>query len=157
MEEERRVQTGYKLVHANVAHARAPLDDDIMMGFTAMVDEINRLASRAPGFISEPTLSDEGTVYQPPFLLNVSLWNSIRNLKEFVYQGKHAMALEHREQWFFQDEFNNYVLYWIPQGQYPTEREVKERLDSLRRNGPTAYAFTFKYPFSATGEALRSV
>jgi hypothetical protein len=47
--------SGYHLVHANVARARAPLDSPRMAGFAAQVEEINALAHRAAGFVAQPT------------------------------------------------------------------------------------------------------
>jgi hypothetical protein len=41
-----------------------------------------------------------------------------------------------------------YVLYWAPAGHIPTEQEVEERFDHLRRHGATPRAFTFEQRFS---------
>jgi hypothetical protein len=41
------------------------------------------------------------------------------------------------------------ALWWIPQGHIPTVEEAKARLEALRINGETAFAFSFKYPFPA--------
>src|SRR5436305_15271249 len=95
--------SGYPLVHANVAHAIAPLDSPIMADFVAQVDEVNALAHAAAGFVAEPTLPDKGAVYTAPLLLNVSLWESIESLDAFTHQGKHAAALAQRGEWFTQD------------------------------------------------------
>jgi hypothetical protein len=143
--------SGYHLVHANVAHARAPLDAPLMAGFVSQVDVINNLARRAPGFVAQPALPDEGAVYTAPFLLNVSVWESVEGLAAFTHQGAHAAALERRSEWFEQERTRpKYVLYWIPEGHIVTEREVKERLDYLGRHGATPYAFTFEQRFSFT-------
>jgi hypothetical protein len=142
--------SGYRLVHANVARARAALDSPRMAGFVAQVEEINALAHRAAGFVAQPTPPDEGAVYAAPLLLNVSLWESVQSLDAFTHQGKHAAALERRGEWFEQAVASpNYVLYWIPAGHTVTEREVQERLDHLARHGPTPYAFTFQQPFAS--------
>jgi len=95
-------KSDHHLVHANVAHARAPLDGPLMADFVAQVDEINSLARAAQGFVAQPTLPDEGTVYTAPFLLNVSVWKSVESLDAFTHQGKHAAALERRAEWFHQ-------------------------------------------------------
>lgn len=137
----------YYLLHANVARARAPLDSPVMLGFTSLVDEIDAIAHRSPGFITEPSLPDDGAIYQPPLLLNISTWSSIESLDQFVHSGQHAAALGEREQWFIQDQRANYVLFWIPKGYSTTEREIEARLDFLRARGPSAYAFTFDCPF----------
>src|ERR1022692_876929 len=104
--------SGYHLVHANVAHASAPLDSPIMTGFVSQVDEINSLARSAPGFVAQPTPPDEGAVYTAPLLLNISIWESIESLDAFTHQGKHAEALGRREEWFEQDSaIPKYALY----------------------------------------------
>src|SRR6266851_977254 len=122
--------SGYHLVHANVAHARAQLDSPLMAGFVAQVEEINSLARGASGFVAQPTLPDEGAVYTAPLLLNVSIWESIESLDAFTHQGKHAAALERRAEWFEQDGTNpNYVLYFFFMGSAATEKEIKERLN----------------------------
>jgi hypothetical protein len=140
----------YHLVHANVAHAKAPMDSLLMAGFVSQVEEINALARGAVGFVAQPTLPDEGAIYTAPFLLNVSVWESVESLDAFTHQGKHASALERREEWFHQGTSPGYVLYWIPKGQVVTEKQVKERLDYLRKYGATPHAFTFAQPFTSS-------
>jgi hypothetical protein len=138
----------YHLVHANVAHARAPLDSPLMAGFMSQVEEINALARNAAGFVAQPALPDEGSVYVAPFLLNVSIWESAEALDVFTHSGKHASALERRGEWFEQaGTVPKYVLYWVPAGHTVTEREVAERLGHLGKHGPTPYAFTFLQRF----------
>jgi hypothetical protein len=140
--------SGYHLVHANVAHARAPLDSALMAGFVSQVDEINLRARATAGFVALPTLPDAGAVYTVPLLLNVSIWESIESLDAFTHQGTHATALERRDEWFEQHGTKpSYVLFWIPKGHIVTEKEIKERLDYLGKHGATPYAFTFKQPF----------
>src|SRR5260370_32870123 len=126
--------------------------------FVSQIDEINSLARSAAGFVAQPTLPDEGAVYTAPFLLNVSIWESIESLEAFTHQGKHAAVLERRGECFEQQGTSpNYVLYWIPKGHLVTEKEIKERLAYLGQHGPTPNAFTFKQPFAfapAIGESL---
>jgi hypothetical protein len=139
----------FHLVHANVARSRAPLDSPVMAGFVAQVEEINALARRAAGFVAQPTLFDEGAIYTAPCLLNVSIWESLKSLDAFTHQGKHASALEQRAEWFDQAGMTpKYVLYWIPKGHGVTEKEIKERLEGLRKYGATPHAFTFDQPFT---------
>jgi Domain of unknown function (DUF3291) len=44
------------------------------------------------------------------------------------------------------------VLWWVPAGHLPDVAEAKERLDLLRRVGPSPAAFTFRalYPVGAS-------
>lgn len=138
----------YNLVHVNISHARASLDDPEMAGFMSRVDEIDSLAQYAPGFIAQPTPPDEGEVYQGDTLVNLSIWESVESLHDFTYRGKHARVLEKRAEWFVQHEGPNFVLFWAPADHVPTEAEIKKRIDTLREHGPTPYAFTFKERFT---------
>ena len=142
------------LVHANVAHARGPLDSPVMADFVSQVEEMNALAHRAAGFVAQPKLPDEGAVYSAPLLLNVSVWESVETLDAFTHQGKHALTLEQRAKWFVQaDTKPAYVLFWVPKGHTVTEKEIKDRLDYLGKHGATPYAFTFERRFTTTQAA----
>jgi hypothetical protein len=57
--------------------------------------------------------------------------------------------LRRRREWFepFGDVYA--VNWWIPVRHVPSLTEAGERLDLLRRNGPTPTAFTFRDPYPA--------
>ena len=141
-------EINYHLVHANVATARGSLDDPIMKGFVDQIDELDALAQSWPGFIAQPALPDEGLIYPGNVLVNVSIWTSVDNLREFTYESRHADALRLRADWFFQSELPNYVLYWAPVGEVPTEVEIKRRFDYLYEHGATPFAFNFDKSFT---------
>jgi hypothetical protein len=122
-----------------------------MADFVSQIDEINSLARSAPGFVSQPSLPDEGSVYTTPFVLNVSVWESIELLDAFTHQGRHATALDRRAEWFEQQTNSPcYVLFWILNDHVITEREIKKRLDHLGQHGASCYAFTFKKRFESS-------
>lgn len=138
----------YHLIHANIAVMRAPLDDPHMADFMAQVDAIDALAAAASGFVAQPVPPDEGTIYTGNTLLNLSIWESVEQLKQFTYAGQHAQALGRQAEWFVQSPGRNYVLFWLSAGELPTEAEVARRMDHLVRYGPTPYAFSFDQPFT---------
>jgi ferredoxin len=43
------------------------------------------------------------------------------------------------------------VLWWVPEGHRPSVAEAITKLEILRRDGPTAKAFTFRQSYPATG------
>lgn len=118
--------TLYHLVHANIATPLASLDDPLMRGFVNRINEIDAQAQGWPGFIAQPTLLDEGLIFTEPILLNVSVWDSIENLRDFTYSSRHAELLKMRAEWFVQAESPAYVLYWFLAGEIPSEAEIKE-------------------------------
>lgn len=138
----------FHLVHANIAIMRAPLHDPRMADFVAQADAIDAIAQASPGFIAQPSPQDEGTIYTGLTLLNLSIWASVESLERFTHSGEHSLALQRRAEWFEQYAGPNYVLFWLPAGQIPTEVEVQSRLDYLRTHGETPYAFTFDRRFT---------
>ena len=140
----------YYLVHANLAQARAPLDDATMKGFGESWDKFDDLAQRFAGFISQPDLPDKGKVYSSDMLLNVSIWEDVEKLERFISKGKNSELLAHRDEWFIERDYPPYVLYWFPAGEKVTEAEINERFEQLYENGPSPTAFTLERRFTLT-------
>ena len=138
----------YHIIHANIATMHAPFDDPRMADFVAMADKIDALARSSPGFIAQPTPPDEGAVYKGRVLLNLSIWESVESLELFTYSGRHELALTRRAEWFTQLPKPNYVLFWMPAGEVPTEKEITRRIRHLRDHGPTPFAFNFDQRFT---------
>ncbi|MBU3056055.1 DUF3291 domain-containing protein [Pseudomonas indica] len=147
----------YHLAQVNVAKARAPLDDPLMLGFVEQLDHINALAERSPGFVWR--LKDEAgdatairLFDDPSIIVNLSVWQSLEALKAYVYQGDHLTVLRDRKQWFEKLAIPHLALWWIPAGQVPTLEEARRALLSLDAHGPSGRAFTFARPFPVPGE-----
>ena len=138
----------FHLVHANLAHMRAPLNDPIMAGYSERLDEIDSLAERFPGFVSHPELSDKGKFYDGNMLLYVSIWEEVEMLERFVNNKKHAELHSRPDEWFHISEYPPYVLFWIPAGARVTERQIKERFELLSESGPSPTAFTIQRRFT---------
>ena len=89
----------------NIARALGERDDPVMQAFVARIDEINALADEAPGFVWR--LQDEEgdainiRVFDDPLLLvNMSVWDSLDALKDYVYQSMHVELMKNRKAWF---------------------------------------------------------
>ncbi len=142
----------YHLAQCNIGRVRAPLVEPLMAGFVAGLEPINRLADSTPGFVWRLETEDGDATAIRPFdddmlLINMSVWESVNALAEFVYRSAHRDVMRQRNQWFERMAGAYMVLWWIPAGTIPTVADAKERLDLLRRDGPTAEAFTFRTPF----------
>jgi heme-degrading monooxygenase HmoA len=149
----------FQLAQLNVGLARAPMDDAVMAGFAAALDQINALADGSPGFVWRLATEDgDATAIRPyddeRMMVNMSVWESIEQLREFVYRSGHVEVMRHRREWF--ERMRIYmVLWWVPEGHAPGIEEAKQRLAHLEQHGPTARAFTFKAAFPSP-DAVRA-
>ena len=148
----------YQLAQANVAHMRAPLEDPIMEGFRSQLDRINEIADRSPGFVWRlQTAEGNATAIRAyddeRMLFNMSVWQSVEALHQYVYRSDHVGPLRRRRDWFLPYQGAVLVLWWIPAGHIPSIEEAKERLRWLEERGPTPDAFTFRRPFPPPGSS----
>ncbi|MGJ8493491.1 DUF3291 domain-containing protein, partial [Glaesserella parasuis] len=93
---------------------------------------------------------------EPGWLFNLSVWESLEALQQYVYKGLHADMLKRKKEWFGEMEGPSYVLWWIPAGERPTLTEAKRRIALLRQHGPSPEAFSFQHRFPAGVEAPAS-
>jgi hypothetical protein len=140
------------LAQINIGRMKAPLDTPVMAGFMERLDELNVLAERSEGFVWRLQGEGGNNTYLRPYederiIVNMSVWDTVDHLRAYVYNSVHAELLKQRRDWF--DKFDGVMmaLWWIPAGHMPTVEEAKQRLLSIERHGPTAFAFTFKKTF----------
>lgn len=149
----------YHLAQLNIGHLVAPKDSPIVADFVNNIDRINALADAAPGFVWR-LQDDEGNaldfrIFDEQTLVNMSVWEDLETLYEYVYKTAHVEFISRRKEWFHLIDEQYMVLWWIPAGHIPTVEEAAERLTMLREKGPTAEAFTFKKKFPAPVDAAR--
>jgi hypothetical protein len=150
-------QEGWHLAQLNVGVLRAPIDGPELAGFVELLDPINAIADRTPGFVWRLQTEDGNATAIRPFeddriAVNLSVWVSLEALGEFVYASRHLDVLRRRREWFERMTEPYLVLWWVPTGTIPTVEEAKRRLELLRERGPSAEAFTFREPFPPPGE-----
>lgn len=142
------------LAQINIARMRGDIDDPVMAGFVALLDEINALAESSDGFVwrlkTEGNNATDLRPYEDPLIiLNLSVWKSPEHLKQFVYRSAHAAVMKQRKDWFHRYGEAYTALWWVPPGHEPTVGEAQERLKYLQRHGPTEFAFGFASLFPA--------
>ncbi|MFL5684623.1 MAG: DUF3291 domain-containing protein [Chloroflexota bacterium] len=151
------------LAQLNVGRMLAPVDSPAIAGFRAQLDPINALADADPGLVWRlQTEAGNATDIRPTdddlFLINLSVWRSIEALRAFTYTTGHVHVLRDRRRWFERLTEAHLVLWWVPVGHIPSIAEALDRLELLRRDGPTPAAFTFRAPFApeadGPGDAL---
>jgi Domain of unknown function (DUF3291) len=87
-------------------------------------------------------------------MVNMSVWESLEDLRAFVYSSDHVGVMQRRREWFEQMGEAFLALWWVPVGHIPTINEAEERLDHLREHGPTPFAFTFRESFAPLSEEV---
>jgi hypothetical protein len=143
----------YHLAQLNIARLCASIDSPQLADFVAGLERINALADRAPGFLWRMQ-SEQGDAaardrFGADVVANLSVWEGIEPLWDFVYRSAHAEVMRRRREWFQRMPEAYMVLWWMPSGHVPTVQEADARLRRLREHGPDAAAFTFKRPFPA--------
>ncbi|GLZ16356.1 hypothetical protein Acsp04_65910 [Actinomadura sp. NBRC 104425] len=148
--------TEHHLAQINVAALKEPLDAPGMAEFVSLLDPVNALADRSPGFVWR--LVGEGandaTGVRPvgaDVIVNMSVWESREALWDFVYRSAHLEALRRRREWFRRHVEAHQALWWVPAGRIPTVEEGVERLELLRERGPSPAAFTFRDFYTPEG------
>ena len=145
----------YHLAQINIARAKYSLDDPLMKDFVEQLDEVNALAESSPGFIWRLKADDGGASSYLRFsdddklLVNMSVWESVEALKEYVYRSHHGKVYGARRQWFETPEKSPLALWWIPAGEIPTVEDGFRRLELLWQTDASPAAFTFKQIFAA--------
>ncbi len=148
----------WQIAQLNVGRLVAPTDAPEVADFMAALDRINALADAAPGFVWR-LQSDSGNATDilvsadPQFLINMSVWESVEALFQFVYRTAHTAVMVRRREWFEKPEQPFLCLWWVLAGHIPTVEEALARLDHLRTHGATPHAFTFREKYPPPGDA----
>jgi hypothetical protein len=145
---------GWQLAQVNIALLRAPLEAPELAGFVAGLEPINQLADQSPGFVWRlQTEEGDATALRvfddDRILVNLSVWESVAALWNFVYASRHLDLLRRRREWVRRLGDAHLALWWVPRGHRPSIEEAKQQLALLGLLGPSPEAFTFREPFPA--------
>lgn len=140
------------LSQLNIAQMKFAIDAPELAEFVARLDDVNALADGSPGFVWRLQTEDGDATaidyFGPEYLVNMSVWEDVESLHNYIYRTAHNEVMARRKEWFERMLEVYSVLWWIPAGTIPTIAEADQRLQNLRQNGPTAEAFTFKKLFA---------
>ncbi|MFA0671586.1 DUF3291 domain-containing protein [Vibrio splendidus] len=144
-----------KLAQLNIALAKYPLDAPEIKEFVDNLELVNGIAESSEGFVWR--LKDESggatniqAFDDPNMIVNMSVWDSVDSLKNFMFRTHHRDFMRRKGDWFHRLPEDTYVLWWIEEEHIPTLEEAIKRLEHLREIGDTPYAFTFKTNFTAS-------
>ena len=90
----------FQLAQINIARMVAPLTDPVMSEFVANLAPINALAEAARGSsgVSRRTRRCHGRApLTTTVIINFSIWEDVRSLRNFVYHSAHAGIMKRRQ------------------------------------------------------------
>lgn len=143
----------YQLAEINVARMKGVnINDPIMKEFVDNLDRVNTLAETSEGFVWRlQDDNNDATSFNPyedeQVIINVSVWETIESLGNFVFKTYHTDFLKRRKEWFQSYGTVSTAMWWVHKGAYPTVEEAVEKLDYLQKNGTSAVAFDFRNKF----------
>lgn len=141
------------LAELNLGRLLADTTDPRVAEFMAALDKVNGLGKRMPGFVwmmegsGEPGTGNTETKIggDPRFVSNLTVWESVAALENFVFNTVHRQFYARRQEWFELLGERHFVMWWVPEGHRPTLGEGLERLELLRREGATESAFDWAH------------
>lgn len=143
----------YQIAQINIARMKGVnIDDPIMKEFVDNIDRVNAIAEDSKGFVwrlkEENNNATSLNLYNDEqIIVNVSVWETIEDLENFIYKTFHATFLKRRKAWFQRFGKVYTAMWWIPAGQFPTTAQAVEQLTYLQEFGATEKVFDFSTKF----------
>lgn len=147
-------RVAYELAQVNVARLDAPLEHPRLRDFVAALDAVNQEADDAPGFLWRLQAEDGNATSIRAFewdvqgaagmIVNLSVWQSVDTLANYVFSGQHLAVMKRRREWFVPMREAYTALWWVPAGHRPTTDEAEQRVRLLREQGATSTSFTLR-------------
>jgi hypothetical protein len=144
---------GTHLAELNIGRLIAPTDDPRVAEFMNALDSVNGLGKRMPGFVwmmegsGEPgTGNTESKIGgDPQFIANLTVWENVETLENFVWNTLHRRFYERRHEWFEVLGHMQFAMWWVPAGHRPSLDEALARLEHLKQHGDSDHAFGWSY------------
>jgi hypothetical protein len=147
----------FHLAQVNIAWMHGGIEEPVMQGLATRINEIYELAERSKGFVwrlaenppesLEPLEVDFPGFRRDRILYNMSVWESMEDLRAYTFHSDHADMIRDRHEWIQKVEGASLACWWVPAGYRPTIAESAERLRSVSKMGPTPFAFTMRQAF----------
>jgi hypothetical protein len=140
---------GHHLAELNIGRLLAPTDDPRVAEFMGALDRVNGMGKRMPGFVwmmegsGGPNTGNTETKIggDPQFVSNLTVWESVGTLENFVWNTVHRQFYQRRAEWFEVLGRMHFVMWWVPAGHRPTLEEGLARLDHREAHGDSDFAF----------------
>jgi hypothetical protein len=145
--------TTMHLAELNIGRLLAPTDDPRVAEFMGALDRVNGLGKRMPGFVwmmegsGAPGTGNTGAKIggDPQFVSNLTVWESVETLENFVWNTVHRAFFERRAEWFEVLGKMHFVMWRVPEGYRPTLDEALARLAYKEEHGDSDHAFGWSW------------
>ena len=133
------------IAQVNIAALRAPLEHDSISDFRDGLDPVNAAGEASPGFVWR-LQTDDGDATSirvsddPLNIVNLTVWQSVAALRQFVYAGLHRDFLRRRSEWF-SDVGRRTAVWPVPEGSLPSVDDALRRLAFIDQFGESPYAY----------------
>ncbi|MEO6454562.1 MAG: DUF3291 domain-containing protein [Ginsengibacter sp.] len=140
----------YQIAEINIARMKGVnINDPVMKEFVDNLDRVNALAESSAGFVWRLKDDTNNATSINPYndeqvIINVSVWQNIESLENFMYKSFHSGFLKRRKAWFQLFGKAYTAMWWIPKSHLPTIDEAVEKLDYLQKNGASEKVFDFR-------------
>src|SRR6187549_3307371 len=93
------------IAQVNIGRILASLDHPVMKDFVDNLEPINTLAETSKGFIWRLKDDSDNATYIRVFdddfmIVNLSVWESINALFDYVYHSDHMKVFKRKKEWF---------------------------------------------------------
>jgi GNAT superfamily N-acetyltransferase len=143
------------LAQLNLSTLREPIDHPASREFRDALPIVNGAGEAAAGFVwrlrDEDPYGSGATGIRlfddPRAIINLTVWESREQLREFAFSGLHRDFLRRRTEWFLPGATHT-VLWHVPTGFAPTPHHAMRRLWAYGTygTGPAAFQFPDHHP-----------
>ena len=140
------------LAELNIGRLKYPVGDPRIADFVDNLGRINAVAERMPGFVwrlvgdgSNDGALDLRPFADPMMAVNMSVWERVEDLEQFVWNTVHKKFYARKAEWFDVMSAHHFCMWYVPEGHIPTVDEGKVRLEHLETHGNSDHAFDWSH------------
>lgn len=148
------------LAQLNLSTLREPIDHPAIRDFADGLAAVNGAGEASPGFVwrlrdEDPDAAGATGIQlfdDPRTIINLTVWESREQLRDFAFSGIHRDFLRRRTEWFLPGTTRT-VLWHLPAGVLPTPHHAMRRLWVYETygTGPAGFQFPDRHPELAVG------
>ena len=139
------------LAEFNIGILKYDWDAPRVADFANNLDRVYDIARRAPGYVwhmenedmEAAQLDVQGVLGgNPRTASTLSVWRDVASFRAFVFNTVHKQFYDRKTEWYDDaEQGTRLVMWWVPEGHFPSVAEAVERLTHLTEHGHSDHAF----------------